>query len=96
MRTGTISAEDIAWLNPPTVREMLYCYFRHVHRHIPIIHVPTWDIASTPSSLLLSMILIGAAYSDNPKNIPHAWRIAREAKSLMHKLDPASSSSASF
>jgi hypothetical protein len=88
LRTGNISAEDIAWLSPHTIRETLYCYFRHFHRHTPIIHVPTWDISSTTSSLLLSMILIGAVYTDNPKNVPHAWRIAREVKGFIYKLDP--------
>jgi Fungal specific transcription factor domain len=89
LRTGTISEEDIAWLSPHKVREMVYCFFKHFHRHTPIIHLPTWDISTTPSGLLLSMILLGAVYSDNPEqNAPHAKRIATEAKSLIYSLDP--------
>lgn len=89
LRMGDISREDIAWLSPHTVREMIYCFFRHFHRHTPIIHLPTWDIATTPSSLLLPMILLGAVYSDNPeRNAPPARRLAQEAKSLIYKLDP--------
>lgn len=88
LRTGTISKEDIAWLSPHKVREMVYCFFKHFHRHTPIIHLPTWDISTTPSGLLLSMILLGAVYSDNPdQNAPHAKRIATEAKSLIYNLD---------
>jgi hypothetical protein len=88
LRSGTVSREDIAWLSPHNVREMVYCYFRHFHRHTPIVHLPTWDIATTPSSLLLAMILLGAVYSDHPdQHAPHARRIAREAKSLVYKLD---------
>jgi Fungal specific transcription factor domain/Fungal Zn(2)-Cys(6) binuclear cluster domain len=91
LRYGT-DKEDIAWLSPKAVREMLYCYFRHFHRHTPIIHLPTWDISTTPSSLLLTMILLGAVYSDKPDlNYPHARRIAPAAKELIYKLDPVSS-----
>jgi hypothetical protein len=88
LRSGSVATEDIAWLSPHTVREMVYCYFRHFHRHTPIIHLPTWDIATTPSSLLLAMILLGAVYSDNPeRNAPPARRLAVEAKSLIYSLD---------
>lgn len=88
LRSGTTCEEDIAWLSPHKVREMVYCFFRHFHRHTPIIHLPTWDIATTPSSLLLTMILLGAVYSDDPEhNAPPARRIATEAKSLIFNLD---------
>jgi hypothetical protein len=88
LRSGKVSREDIAWLSPRNVREMVYCYFRHFHRHTPIVHLPTWDIATTPSSLLLAMILLGAVFSDNAeRNAPFARRIAREAKSLIYNLD---------
>ena len=88
LRSGNVSREDIAWLSPHNVREMLYYFFRHFHRHTPLVHLPTWDIATTPSSLLLAMILLGAAYSDNPDtNAPFARRIAAEAKSLIYNLD---------
>jgi hypothetical protein len=88
LRAGTISKEDIAWLSPHTIREMVYCFFKHFHRHTPIIHLPTWDISTTPSGLLLAMILLGAVYSDNPEqNSPPARRIATEAKSLIYSLD---------
>lgn len=88
LRTGTISKEDIAWLSPHKVREMVYSFLKHFHRHSPIIHLPTWDISTTPSGLLLSMILLGAVYSDNPEqNAPHAKRIATEARSLIYSLD---------
>jgi hypothetical protein len=90
LRSGNVSKEDIAWLSPHTVRGMLYCYFRHFHRHTPIIHLPTWDIATTPSSLLLAMILLGAIYSDNPeRNAPPARRLASEAMTLIYILDQA-------
>ena len=88
LRSGNVSREDIAWISPHNVREMVYCFFRHFHRHTPVVHLPTWDIATTPSSLLLAMILLGAVYSDHPeKHLPHARRIAKEAKSLVHHLD---------
>jgi Fungal specific transcription factor domain len=88
LRSGNVCPEDIGWLTPHTVREMVYCYFRHFHRHTPIIHLPTWDVATTPSSLLLAMILLGAVYSDNPdENAPHARRLAAEAKNLIYNLD---------
>ena len=93
LRSGNVSREDIAWLSPHNVRKMVYCYFRHFHRHTPIVHLPTWDIATTPSSLLLAMILLGAVYSDNPeKNASFARRIAPEAKSLIYNLDQVGSS----
>jgi Fungal specific transcription factor domain/Fungal Zn(2)-Cys(6) binuclear cluster domain len=92
LRSGTVLTEDIAWLSPHNMREMVYCFFRHFHRHTPIIHSPTWDVSTTPSSLLLTMILLGAVYSDNrEQNAPHARRLAAEAKNLIYKLDPVKS-----
>ena len=92
LRSGTVAREDIEWLSPQNVREFICCYFRHFHRHAPLLHLPTWDIATTPSSQLLAMILLGAVYSDDrAKNRPHACRILPEATSLVYALDPVHS-----
>ena len=88
LRSGTISREDIEWLSPQNVREFICCYFRHFHRHAPLLHLPTWDIATTPSSQLLAMILLGAVYSDDrAKDRPHACRILPEAVTLTYAQD---------
>jgi hypothetical protein len=39
-------------------------YFRHVHQSLPFVHRPTFNASTTPSLLLLPMILIGYSILD--------------------------------
>jgi hypothetical protein len=85
---SNVSADDIAWLSPSNIRLLLFAYFRHYHRHLPVLHIPTWDVANIPTSLFLAMIIIGSTYTDNAeRDLAHARRIVPEAVSLTHKLD---------
>lgn len=50
-------------LVPGILMETVDLFFRYAHRHIPIIHEPTFDIASVELSLLLSIFLVGSVWS---------------------------------
>ncbi|OJJ67804.1 hypothetical protein ASPBRDRAFT_68546 [Aspergillus brasiliensis CBS 101740] len=41
-------------------------FFQHFHVHMPLMHVPTFQVCTSPSALLLSMLAIGALYSFDP------------------------------
>jgi hypothetical protein len=87
-RSSQLQREDISWFTPTNLRRGLIAYFRHCHRHLPIIHLPTWDIASIPSSLVLVQVLLGSLYVSDPStNALRARRILPDAFSLLFKLD---------
>ncbi|EXA29746.1 hypothetical protein FOVG_18794 [Fusarium oxysporum f. sp. pisi HDV247] len=44
------------------VRRFVKAFFKHIAPHIPIIHEPTFDIATTPSPLLLVVMACSAIY----------------------------------
>ncbi|CVK84311.1 uncharacterized protein FPRN_01908 [Fusarium proliferatum] len=44
------------------VRRFVKAFFKHISPHIPIIHEPTFDIATTPSPLLLALMACSAVY----------------------------------
>jgi hypothetical protein len=44
------------------VRRFVNAFFKHITPHIPIIHEPTFDIATTPSPLLLAIMACSAVY----------------------------------
>jgi len=83
-----LQREDVSWFTPTNIRRGLIAYFRHCHRHLPIIHLPTWDIATIPSSLVLVLVLLGSLYVSDPStNALRARRILPDAFSLLFKLD---------
>ena len=80
--------EEIGWFTLTNIRHGLIAFFRHCHRHLPIIHLPTWDIATIPSSLVLVQALVGSVYLSNASaNALRARRIISDAFSLIFRLD---------
>jgi hypothetical protein len=49
--------------NRETLRRLIATYFTAFHQHLPIIHSPTFDLATTPPPLALAVLSIGALYS---------------------------------
>ena len=54
------------FLSSDRMRSFLWSYFTHFHDHTPILHLPTWTMATTSTTLIFAMVLIGAKYSRNP------------------------------
>jgi hypothetical protein len=78
----------IPWLSSQNIRQLLFTYFQNFHRHLPFLHIPTWNVATIPTSLFLSMIIVGAAYAeDGDRQMVHAQSILPEAITLVYKLD---------
>ncbi|PVH77487.1 hypothetical protein DL98DRAFT_534766 [Cadophora sp. DSE1049] len=54
------------FLSNERMRTFLWSYFSHFHHHTPLLHLPTWSMATTSTPLIFAMVLIGAKYSQNP------------------------------
>ncbi|KAH7082638.1 hypothetical protein BKA63DRAFT_598777 [Paraphoma chrysanthemicola] len=59
-----LSGDDASEMLPTIqdVRRFISGYLDCFHRHLPIIHLPSLDIADTPSPLVLALTCIGALY----------------------------------
>ena len=87
-QSGQVGADDISWFTSTNLRHSLIAYFRHCHRHLPIIHLPTWDIATIPSPLVLVQALLGSLYIHPPAaNGLRARRLISEAFALIFNQD---------
>lgn len=52
---------------PSRIEKLVRLYFETWHRHCPILHQPSFDIGTVPTPLLLSVILLGAMYSQDER-----------------------------
>lgn len=83
-----VQPQDLPWFTLTNLRHSLIAFFRHCHRHLPIIHLPTWDIATIPSSLVLVQAMMGSVYMPNPsENALRARRLITDAFSLIFAVD---------
>ncbi|KAL6351890.1 hypothetical protein LRP88_14702 [Fusarium phalaenopsidis] len=53
------------WLSTENMSRYLNAYFSFFHRHTPLLHLPSWNISTTSTRLLFSMLLMGAMYSED-------------------------------
>jgi hypothetical protein len=80
--------EQINWISSQNMKTFLWSYFRHFHKHMPMIHVPTWNITEVRPHLLLPMILVGAMYDGDVKtNGPQARSLRGVAEELAWDAD---------
>jgi hypothetical protein len=88
LSSQTALPSDIEWLTLPHLRESIIAYFRHCHRHLPIIHLPSWDIARIPTSLVLVQSIMGSQYlvAVDSKSFS-GKRLLADAFSLIFKAD---------
>lgn len=63
----------------PTLNRFLTRFFESFNTHLPIFHIPTFDIAHIPSPLLLVMCSIGAMYQLESKRAHRLRRLASES-----------------
>jgi hypothetical protein len=87
-QSPTLPREDISWFTLGNLRHGLIAFFRHCHRHLPLIHLPSWDVATTPTSLVLVQALMGSVYLSSPsENALRARRMISDAFSLIFGSD---------
>jgi hypothetical protein len=60
------------------IQRFLNSYFLCYNQHCPIIHLPTFDLKTTPSHLILSICAIGALYRLNRQKAHNLWRCAND------------------
>jgi len=65
--------------NANVIQKSIQSYLDCFHPHLPIFHVPTMDLASMPSPLVLSMCAIGALYRLERKTAGLLFTIAELA-----------------
>ncbi len=64
-KSGLNCAQYHEVLSAEKVRMFIRSYFSYFQQHTPLLHLPRWSVATTSSSLLFAMVLIGAKYSVN-------------------------------
>lgn len=50
-------------LTPTNLGSCIENFFQHAYRHVPIVHKPSFALANTENSLLLSIFVVGAIWS---------------------------------
>jgi Fungal Zn(2)-Cys(6) binuclear cluster domain len=84
----TALPSDIEWLTLQHLRQSIIAYFRHCHRHLPIIHLPSWDIARIPTSLVVVQAIMGSRYLPAVDSKSFSGkRLLADAFSLIFKVD---------
>jgi hypothetical protein len=51
------------WLSQIGFPRLIKTYFMRHHRHTPIIHLATFNVAETPTSLIFALALVAASYT---------------------------------
>jgi hypothetical protein len=51
------------WLSQTGFPRLIKTYFMRHHRHTPIIHLPTFNVAETPTPLIFALALVAASYT---------------------------------
>lgn len=62
-------------LTPGRIRKFIQLYFKHWHPHCPVIHPPSFDPDHVPTSLLASVVFMGAMYSTDERESYAAKRV---------------------
>ena len=77
-RLSLDQVQDFEILGSQGMQRFLTSYFTCFHRHCPIIHVPSLDLRTTPSHLVLAICAIGALYRLNRKIAKDLWSWATQ------------------
>jgi hypothetical protein len=51
------------WLSQSGFPKLIKTYFMRHHRHTPIIHLPTFNVSETATSLIFALALVAASYT---------------------------------
>ena len=70
--------------NPQRLQSFIRQFFNGFHSHLPIFHVPTFDVVKTPSPLVLAMCSIGALYHLERRTASCLRRLANDALHQTH------------
>ncbi|KAK5044701.1 hypothetical protein LTR84_010593 [Exophiala bonariae] len=73
--TPALEARCMHFFSPPKIRIFLEAYWSIWSPNWPVIHRPTFDCASIPTTLLTSLVVLGASHSPNPvdRHIARFW-----------------------
>ncbi|KAJ4982820.1 hypothetical protein SVAN01_11693 [Stagonosporopsis vannaccii] len=61
------SIDDFQFPSKYALMRFVRAFFKSMAPHFPILHQPTFEVASVPISLLLAVMACGATYSDEPE-----------------------------
>jgi hypothetical protein len=74
------------------LRNAIDSYFSKFHDILPVIHVPTWDLAKAPGVLLAAMACIGAMHLHDPQSNDNANSLSDTCSQIIMWLGASSSS----
>lgn len=58
------------------LKNSLELYFTEFHSVLPLVHVPTFNLAKVPTVTLAAMACIGAMYSDDRQGTEQSWSLS--------------------
>lgn len=85
--TPTTQLGNIDWISASTIRVTLYLYFKRFQPHAPLLHLPTLRLSDCSPLLVLSMVLIGAMYTENAQFVRALVVPAYQYGMRMQKVD---------
>jgi hypothetical protein len=76
--------DDAEWLSSINLRRFIFAYFQNFHPYLRFLHIPTWSVANSPTTLIFAMALVGSSYTQNlaigaVKNLKRAYRLVPHA-----------------
>ncbi|KAH8705513.1 putative zinc finger protein [Talaromyces proteolyticus] len=80
------NADDIEIPTLQSLQRFMNQFFKSFNNHLPIFHVPSFDISATPSPLLLAMCSIGALFHLERDS---AYRLRALANEALQNIDTA-------
>lgn len=78
-----------SWLTLDNMSLFICSYFSFFHQHTPLLHLPTWNVTTTSTPLIFSIVLMGSMYSGNLKShSSNARQLCHLAQSFPWESDP--------
>ena len=90
-RASSHDADEIiyGYITRQNMVHLCHLYGKHFQQNMSIIHAPTFDMAQSPPTLLLAIMLVGACYTPDTIFPSQVAKLARRLLTAM-ALDPVS------
>jgi len=87
LEQGNISQHLNYLFTPSNITKLANLYFEFWHPHCPIIHQQSFNVESTPTPLLVAVVMVGAMYSQNDTDVSTAKLLLDLAELYIFSMD---------
>lgn len=78
-----------SWLSLDNMSLFICSYFSFFHQHTPLLHLPFWNVTTSSTPLIFSIVLMGSMYAGNLKaHSSRAQQLCHLAQSFAWESDP--------